>query len=103
MLIAAPGPPNKVTVKAVSTSVVLVTWKAPLSPNGIITGYNVLYSDDDSLPLNQWSSQSASGHSTQIRNLAKGQMYWFRVAAKTIQYGRYSDERSGTTLKYDCK
>ena len=103
MLIAVPGPPSDVKVKAMSTSVVLVTWKSPRLPNGMITGYNILYSKDDNLPQNQWSFQGVTGFSAQIRNLVKNQRYWFRVAAKTFQLGQYTEAVSATTLKFDCK
>ena len=103
MLVAAPGPPSYVRVKAISTSAVLVTWKVPQLSNGMITGYKIAYSDDNKLPVNQWSSQSATGLSDQIRNLVKNQRYWFKVAAKTFRFGQFTDEVSVTTLRYDCK
>ena len=39
----APGPPVEVSVEAVSSTSLKVTWKSPDDPNGIITGFRVFY------------------------------------------------------------
>ena len=39
----APGPPVEVSVEAVNSTSLKVSWKSPDDPNGIITGFRVFY------------------------------------------------------------
>lgn len=42
--IIAPGVVEIIDVVSISTSASVVTWSPPIEPNGIITGYEVVYS-----------------------------------------------------------
>ena len=86
-------------------SVVKVTWQPPSTPNGEIVAYNILYTDDSSLPLKQWNSSRAYGLSANVKSLSRDSMYWIYVAARTSAgLGKYSFQPvSVKTLKYDCK
>ena len=75
------------TATTVSSSVILLTWTPPLSPNGIITGYRLTYSA--SLPSGvvhngSESIRSSSGEGVlNISALEEDLLYQFTLQAET--------------------
>ncbi|XP_073227916.1 tyrosine-protein phosphatase Lar-like [Porites lutea] len=99
-----PGPPRDLEAEARSTDSLTVSWNSPQFPNGRVLGYYVVYSDDQSLPVSQWSGTEPSGYNAKIKALERDKTYWIRVAARTSKgQGDYSLPVSAKTLKYDCK
>lgn len=54
-------PPEKLQLNALDSSSVLVSWRPPLEPNGIIIGYFILYSGNLSQPDDLWEKLSQDG------------------------------------------
>ena len=104
VFLSVPGPPRDLAAEARSTDSLTVSWNSPQFPNGRVLGYYVVYSDDQSLPVSQWSGTEPSGYSVKIKALERDKTYWIRVAARTSKgQGNYSLPVSAKTLKYDCK
>ncbi|XP_055010673.1 immunoglobulin superfamily DCC subclass member 4 [Boleophthalmus pectinirostris] len=79
------SPPEELQLNALDTSSVLVSWRPPLQPNGIITSYIILYSSNLSHPEHTWNNVSQDGTitSVEIRGLASGTQYFFKLGAST--------------------
>ena len=56
MFITVPGAPVITAVTAIDNQSVLVTWRAPAEPNGVITGYTIMYNIGGSLNFTNVSS-----------------------------------------------
>lgn len=64
VLLSPPGPstpPEELQLSALDSSSVLVSWRPPLEPNGIITSYKILYSGNLSQPEHLWKNLSQDG------------------------------------------
>ncbi|XP_056135262.1 immunoglobulin superfamily DCC subclass member 4 [Lampris incognitus] len=86
-------PPEELQLSALDSSSVLVSWRPPLEPNGIIISYRILYSGNLSQPDQLWASLSQDGTitSTEIQGLASGTRYFFKMGASTeVGQGPYS-------------
>ncbi|KAG7459979.1 hypothetical protein MATL_G00216340 [Megalops atlanticus] len=88
---AAPSVPSFITFSEVSTTMLNVSWGMPLSPNGVVEGYRVVY--EPSAPIHGVSkvvTVDVRGNRQRwlkVRDLTKGMTYCFRVQAKTISFG----------------
>ncbi|KAL1007177.1 hypothetical protein UPYG_G00083050 [Umbra pygmaea] len=87
------SPPADVQLGAVNWSSVLVSWRPPREPNGVITGYRMVYSSNLSQPEHLWNnfSQHGSVLSAKITGLSSGTRYFFKMRASTeVGVGPYS-------------
>ncbi|XP_048847436.1 protein sidekick-1-like [Brienomyrus brachyistius] len=88
---AAPSAPSFIVFSEVTTTTLNVSWGLPLSPNGIVEGYRVVY--EPSTPIHGVSkvvTVDVPGNKQcwlKVRDLAKGVTYHFRVQARTISLG----------------
>ncbi|XP_028258139.1 immunoglobulin superfamily DCC subclass member 4 [Parambassis ranga] len=86
-------PPEELQLSALDSSSVLVHWRPPLEPNGIITSYRILYSGNLSEPEYLWRNVSQDGSitSTEVHGLSSGTRYYFKLGASTeVGPGPYS-------------
>ena len=63
-LLSPPGPstaPEELQLSALDSSSVLVSWRPPLEPNGVIISYVILYSGNLSQPEHLWNNLSQDG------------------------------------------
>nr|XP_057945147.1 immunoglobulin superfamily DCC subclass member 4 isoform X2 [Doryrhamphus excisus] len=87
------SPPDELRLSALDSSSVLVSWRPPLEPNGVIISYRILYSGNFSLPEDMWKNLSQEGSITSVvvRGLSSGSHYFFRLGASTeVGPGPYS-------------
>ena len=83
---AVPGPVESFTATTVSRRLILLTWTPPLSPNGKITGYRLIYSG--SLPSgavhngSEFIRSSSAGVLT-VSDLEEDVFYQFTLRAET--------------------
>ncbi|KAL4658231.1 protein sidekick-1-like [Arapaima gigas] len=88
---AAPSIPSFITFSEVTTTTLNVSWGVPLSPNGVVEGYRVVY--EPSAPIHGVSKvvtvdiRGDRQRWLKVRDLTKGVTYCFRVAARTISLG----------------
>ncbi|KAJ8343111.1 hypothetical protein SKAU_G00330390 [Synaphobranchus kaupii] len=76
---------------------VVCSWSPPDNTHGLIREYIVEYSESGSA---EWSSQTSSGTSAEVRNLQPSALYRFRVAAVTSRgVGNWTDAKSITPQK----
>ncbi|XP_035288047.1 sortilin-related receptor-like isoform X1 [Anguilla anguilla] len=76
---------------------VVCSWSPPDNAHGLIREYIVEYSESGSA---EWSSQSSSSNSTEVKNLQPSALYSFRVAAVTSRgVGNWTDAISITPQK----
>ena len=80
-----PSTPQNVTCQALDGAVVQLNWQPPLEPNGIIVGYTIYVSQNQSLPIESWSKQEEPGSRfrTQVRGLLPNTFYYIRMQART--------------------
>uniref|UniRef100_A0A3Q1H4I1 Immunoglobulin superfamily, DCC subclass, member 4 n=1 Tax=Anabas testudineus TaxID=64144 RepID=A0A3Q1H4I1_ANATE len=78
-------PPEELQLSALDSSSVLVSWRPPLEPNGIIVNYRILYTGNLSQPEHLWNSliQDGSITSVEIQGLSSGTHYFFKLGAST--------------------
>ncbi|XP_038145772.1 immunoglobulin superfamily DCC subclass member 4 isoform X1 [Cyprinodon tularosa] len=78
-------PPQELQLSALDSSYVLVSWRPPLEPNGIICSYSILFTVNPSEPEHQWRNLSEDGDifSTEVNGLSGGTWYFFKVGAST--------------------
>ncbi|XP_047218767.1 immunoglobulin superfamily DCC subclass member 4 isoform X4 [Girardinichthys multiradiatus] len=78
-------PPEELQLSAIDSSSVLVSWRPPLEPNGVIISYRILYTVNLSEPEQQWRNFSEDGgiFSTEVRGLSRGTRYFFKVGSST--------------------
>lgn len=55
------SPPEELQLNALDSSSVLVSWRPPLEPNGIIIGYRLLFSGNLSQPEPSWEKLYQDG------------------------------------------
>uniref|UniRef100_A0A8C2J1Q0 Sidekick cell adhesion molecule 1a n=1 Tax=Cyprinus carpio TaxID=7962 RepID=A0A8C2J1Q0_CYPCA len=88
---AAPSTPSFISFSEVTSSTLNVSWGFPLSPNGVVEGYRVVY--EPSAPIQGVTKvvtvdiRGSWQRWLKVRDLTKGVTYCFRVQAKTIAYG----------------
>uniref|UniRef100_A0A8C6UVF0 Immunoglobulin superfamily, DCC subclass, member 4 n=1 Tax=Neogobius melanostomus TaxID=47308 RepID=A0A8C6UVF0_9GOBI len=77
--------PEELQLNALDSSSVLVSWRPPLQPNGIIISYTILYTINMSQSEHLWSNLSQDGTiaSVEIRGLSSGIQYFFKLGAST--------------------
>lgn len=86
-------PPEELQLSALDSSSVLVSWRPPLEPNGIIISYKILYSGNLSEPEQLWKNLSQDGSitSVEVQGLSSGTRYFFKLGASTeVGPGPYS-------------
>ncbi|KAF7662458.1 hypothetical protein LDENG_00235230, partial [Lucifuga dentata] len=85
--------PEELQLSALDSSSVLVSWRPPLDPNGIITSYRILYSCNLSQPDHLWNNLSQDGSITsiEVQGLSSDTQYFFKMGASTeVGQGPYS-------------
>ncbi|XP_039651628.1 immunoglobulin superfamily DCC subclass member 4 isoform X2 [Perca fluviatilis] len=86
-------PPEELRLRALDSSSVLVSWRPPLEPNGIIISYRILFSGNLSQPEHLWEniSQDGSITSVEVQGLSSDTHYFFKLGASTeVGPGPYS-------------
>ncbi|KAK5873705.1 hypothetical protein PBY51_018721 [Eleginops maclovinus] len=86
-------PPEDLQLSALDSSSVLVSWRPPLEPNGIIISYRILFSGNLSQPEHLWENLSQDGSitSVEVLGLSSGTRYFFKLGAATeVGSGPYS-------------
>ncbi|XP_053192553.1 immunoglobulin superfamily DCC subclass member 4 isoform X2 [Scomber japonicus] len=86
-------PPEELQLSALDSTSVLVSWRPPLEPNGIIVCYRILYSGNISQPDYLWKNLSQDGSitSVEVQGLSGGNHYFFKLGASTeVGPGPYS-------------
>ncbi len=84
ILSSEPGPPEQLRAAAASPHEILVTWKPPSEPNGVITGYILHYrkSMDGSSSQHEFNL-NADANSQTLHGLEVGKEYEIWINAKT--------------------
>ncbi|KAJ8251126.1 hypothetical protein GJAV_G00217560, partial [Gymnothorax javanicus] len=88
---AAPSIPTFITFSEVSSTTLNVSWGVPLTPNGVVEGYRVVY--EPTAPIQGVKKvvtvdvRGNEQHWLKVRDLTKGVTYCFRAQAKTISFG----------------
>uniref|UniRef100_A0AAY5EKH3 Sidekick cell adhesion molecule 1a n=1 Tax=Electrophorus electricus TaxID=8005 RepID=A0AAY5EKH3_ELEEL len=88
---AAPSAPSFISFSEVTSTAVNVSWGLPLTPNGVVDGYRVVY--EPSAPIHGVTKvitvdiRGSWQRWLKVRDLTKGVTYCFRVQARTISYG----------------
>ncbi|XP_066510450.1 immunoglobulin superfamily DCC subclass member 4-like [Hoplias malabaricus] len=79
------SPPTDLQLSAINSFSVMVSWRPPLEPNGIIVSYRMLYSGNLSQPEHLWTNLSHDGSvtSTEVLGLMSGTRYYFKMGACT--------------------
>ncbi|XP_078114157.1 immunoglobulin superfamily DCC subclass member 4 [Sander vitreus] len=86
-------PPEELRLRALDSSSVLVSWRPPLEPNGIIISYRILFSGNLSQPEHLWENLSQDGSitSVEVQGLSSDTRYFFKLGASTeVGPGPYS-------------
>ncbi|XP_071236867.1 immunoglobulin superfamily DCC subclass member 4-like [Salvelinus alpinus] len=86
-------PPAELQLSALDSSSVLVNWRPPVEPNGIIISYRILYTINLSQPEHLWNNLSQDGTimSAEVTGLSSGTQYFFKMRASTeVGVGPYS-------------
>ncbi|XP_034434869.1 immunoglobulin superfamily DCC subclass member 4 isoform X1 [Hippoglossus hippoglossus] len=78
--------PEELQLSALDSSSVLVSWRPPLEPNGVIISYVILYSGNLSQPEHLWNNLSQDGSITsmEVQGLSSGTNYFFKLGASTV-------------------
>ncbi|XP_031442790.1 immunoglobulin superfamily DCC subclass member 4 isoform X2 [Clupea harengus] len=78
-------PPADLQLSALDSSSVLVSWRPPLEPNGIIISYRILFSCNVSQPEHLWTNSTHNGSisSAELQGLQSGTRYFFKMGACT--------------------
>ncbi|XP_051918794.1 immunoglobulin superfamily DCC subclass member 4 isoform X1 [Hippocampus zosterae] len=85
--------PQELRLSTINSSSVLVSWRPPLEPNGVIVGYRILFSSNLSQPEHTWRNLSQDGSITnvEVQGLTSGTHYFFKLGASTeVGAGPYS-------------
>ena len=98
MYVLGPGEPRDVAVQATSSVSILVSWKEPLLPNGVISEY-LIYFGQQRDRLDQTAEAAASNRSRELGGLKPFTTYYIRVRAKTTEPGNASALLNATTLE----
>ncbi|KAI7814725.1 putative immunoglobulin superfamily DCC subclass member 4, partial [Triplophysa rosa] len=87
------SPPVDMQLSELDSSSVLVSWRPPLEPNGIILTYWILYTGNISHPEHLWINATHKGSliSAEVQGLKSGTRYYFKMGACTeIGVGPFS-------------
>uniref|UniRef100_A0A9J8ABZ4 Immunoglobulin superfamily DCC subclass member 4 n=1 Tax=Cyprinus carpio carpio TaxID=630221 RepID=A0A9J8ABZ4_CYPCA len=87
------SPPLDMQLSALDSYSVLVIWRPPLEPNGVILTYWILYTGNISHPDHLWINLTHDGsvNSAEVQGLMSGTHYYFKMGACTeIGVGPYS-------------
>ncbi|XP_046567515.1 netrin receptor DCC-like [Haliotis rubra] len=93
---AAPGTaPADITVTVADDKgdTALINWQPPAIPNGVITGYLIYYSTDDTKPEREWVLEAVLGDTltSTITDLTPCTKYFFKIQARNEEgYGPLS-------------
>ncbi|XP_077460380.1 sidekick cell adhesion molecule 1b [Stigmatopora argus] len=88
---SAPSKPSYLSFTEVTEGSVNVSWGAPLTPNGLLEGYQVVY--QPTAPVQGVSKvvtvdvKGSWQRWLKVRDLVKGATYTFIVQARTVSYG----------------
>lgn len=79
------SPPVDMQLSALDSFSVLVSWRHPLEPNGIILTYWILYTGNISNPDHLWKNVTHDGSFTnaEVQGLLSGSRYYFKMGACT--------------------
>lgn len=81
---APSSPPLHVEARMLGPSTMLVQWKPPEEPNGLIRGYRVYYTSESDTPLSAWQKHNTDDSQlTTISDLATDITYSLRVLGFT--------------------
>ncbi|CAB1339530.1 unnamed protein product, partial [Coregonus sp. 'balchen'] len=86
-------PPAELQLSALDSSSVLVNWRPPVEPNGVIISYRIIYTINLSQPEHLWNNLSQDGTimSAEVTGLSSGSQYFFKMGASTeVGVGPYS-------------
>ena len=97
MYVVGLGKPRNVTVKATSSTSILVSWKEPFPPNGNISEYWIHFGQQKD-NLNQ-TTVAGSVRSRELSALRPFTVYYIKVRAKTTDPGNASALLNATTLE----
>lgn len=78
----APGDAPNITAASLSSKTIVVSWKPPLIPNGVLTGYQlyVMYHNGSEMDVRYVSTQNTSFY---IQNLSPDQLITVAMSAWT--------------------
>ena len=78
----APGDAPNVTAASISSKTIVVRWKPPLIPNGVLTGYRVYvtYHNGSERDIRDVSTQNTSYY---VQNLSPHQLITIAMSART--------------------
>jgi hypothetical protein len=98
VIVTGPTAPEKLRAE-VDGNDLTVRWDEPRITNGAMEDYDVLYTDDPSLPENQWQTARSGGKTElKIPDLKELTEYTFRVRGKNINGdGLTSKDQTATT------
>ena len=85
------------TVNATSSMSILVSWKEPVVPNGVITEYWIYFGQHRDV-LNE-TRVGGSDRSRELSSLRPYTVYYIKVRAKTTELGNASVLLNETTLQ----
>lgn len=104
-------PPNlpprdlDVHLKDEESQLIELTWQPPKLSTGRITGYVILYTDNETKSDPEWQVIPIKGdnHSTVIYNLRPFTLYYFKVQARNSRgYGPFSNTATFRTGASKC-
>lgn len=83
----APSAPQSVSASSVNSTAVMVTWKEPKNPNGLVTWYEIHFkrSVSDVVSTRLFSANHMPAREVVIGDLAPYSFYVFNVRAATGQ------------------
>ncbi|XP_051756905.1 immunoglobulin superfamily DCC subclass member 4 isoform X2 [Ctenopharyngodon idella] len=87
------SPPMDMQLSALDSFSVLVSWRPPLEPNGVILTYWILYTGNISHPDHLWINLTHDGsvRNAEVQGLMSGTRYYFKMGACTeMGVGPYS-------------
>lgn len=98
VIVTGPTAPEKIRAE-VDGNDLTIHWQEPKITNGPMEDYEVLYTDDPSLPEDQWQTARSGGKTDlKIPDLKEMTEYTFRVKGKNINGdGLTSKDQTATT------
>ena len=97
MYVVGPGKPRDVTVNATSSMSILVSWKEPFVPNGVISEYWIHFGQQKDDLNHAWVAGSV--RSRELSALRPFTTYYIKVRAKTTELGDASVLLNATTFE----
>ncbi|XP_015602585.1 neogenin isoform X2 [Cephus cinctus] len=83
---ASPGPPQKPVIQSVEDrpNSVIIRWQPPKSPNGLITGYVILYTTTPKESDSSWMAKALVGDRCEfiLKGLQPSTNYTFKIQAR---------------------